>query len=253
MAQCNYDVTTGFSTAVVVEKAATDTVYQISALTSSNAIAVGCTVGQVGTTNQYTSTFTVDPTGAIVTPASCASAFLIVDSNTDGTADEVTFTFLVQTIDGYIFDTDAIFKWKCTTADHNNVVVETFTITCKQTVAAYGLTQNFLKDTSSALPTNGGAAAGGTDGIYVTKSGNFVPALWMKTSGISTNLKIEAVIVRCILADQTKCDDPQANVCNAGRRRRRDVEETGLQNLTTLSTRFTISLFAGSDDQLSGM
>ncbi|KAK3577594.1 hypothetical protein CHS0354_026563 [Potamilus streckersoni] len=124
---------------------------------------------------------------------------------------------------------------------------------CKQTVPAYGLTRNFLKDTSSALPTNGGAAAGGTDGIFVTKSGNFVPALWMTTAGISSNLKIEVMIVRCIRAEQSECDDPEvANTCNTRRRRRRDAQDTGLQNLTALSTRFTISLFSGSDDQISG-
>ncbi|KAK3577593.1 hypothetical protein CHS0354_026562 [Potamilus streckersoni] len=129
MAQCNYDATTGFRTSVVVEKGATDTVYQISALTSSKAIAVGCTVGQVGTTNQYTSIYTVNPTGTTVTPAACASAFLVADSNSDNTVDEVTFTFLVQSINGYIFDTDAVFKWKCTKADPKDVLVETFTMT----------------------------------------------------------------------------------------------------------------------------
>ncbi|KAL3868781.1 hypothetical protein ACJMK2_041544 [Sinanodonta woodiana] len=44
----------------------------------------------------------------------------------------------------------------------------------------------------------------------------------------------------------------QASLCTAGQRRRRAAEDTGLQNQTTLDTRFTISLFAGSNDQVSG-
>ncbi|KAL3868780.1 hypothetical protein ACJMK2_041543 [Sinanodonta woodiana] len=336
IAQCNYAATTGFKTTVIVEKGATDTVNQIAALTSINAIATGCTVPQDGTTNMYTAIFTVDPTGATTTPAACGTggAFQITYASVGSNADEVTFTFLVQTIDGFVQNTDIIFRWKCTTADHNNVAVETFTIAtlpvknldlksqlelevykgsddslitpsstlelggsyylklkhtyansknrpigiyvnrlifyegtdsttiphvvaidngCKQTVPAYGLTSNFLKDAANSVAlAGGGAAAGGTDGVYVTESGMFQPALWLKSTGISNILKIEADVVQCLLADQSKCDDPQASLCTAGKRRRRAAEDTGLQNQTTLETRFTISLFAGSNDQISG-
>ncbi|KAL3868777.1 hypothetical protein ACJMK2_041540, partial [Sinanodonta woodiana] len=73
IAQCNYHVTTGFKSTVYVEKGATDTVFQIAALTSSNATAAGCTVPQDGITNLYTSTFTLDPTGATVNPFACGT------------------------------------------------------------------------------------------------------------------------------------------------------------------------------------
>ncbi|KAK3577587.1 hypothetical protein CHS0354_026556 [Potamilus streckersoni] len=332
MAQCNYDATSGFKTTVVVEKASADTIYQILALSSSNALAAGCAIAQVGTTDQYTSIFTVDPTGTTFNPTQCGSAFHVVDTNSDGNKDEVDFTFLIQTTNGYVFDTDVVFKWKCTKYDHNNAIVETFTISsftednlrlktnlalevydstdaqktsgsqltlggsyylklkhtyansknkqvgiyvnrlvfyegvdstttpnvvaidngCKQTVQAFGLAQNFLKDASSTLPTGGGLTTGGTDGVYVIKSGTFQTALWMKSTGISSTLKVEATIMQCLYADQAKCDDPQTNVCSAGRRRRRSAEDTGLQNLTQVSTRFTISLFGGSADQVSG-
>ncbi|KAL3868775.1 hypothetical protein ACJMK2_041538 [Sinanodonta woodiana] len=332
MAQCNYDATLGFSTTVGVEKATTDTVHQIVALTSTSTIVAGCTVSQVGTTNQYTSTFLLHPTGTDVSPSECGAAFTKVDSDSDGLVDEVTFTFLVQSIDGYILNTDDIFQWKCTKADHNNVIIQTYTISslpvtnlnlksqlalevfdadgplvnpnaeltlggsyflrvkhtyansknqqigiyvnrlvfyegtdstsiphvvsieggCKQTVTAYGLSTNFVKNVNSVLPVGGGAAAGGTDGVYASDSGTFQPALWLKSTGISTSLKIEADIVQCLLADQSKCDDPQTSLCSAGNRRRRAAEDTGLQNLTTLGTRFTISFLAGSNDQISG-
>ncbi|KAL3868774.1 hypothetical protein ACJMK2_041537 [Sinanodonta woodiana] len=124
---------------------------------------------------------------------------------------------------------------------------------CKQTVTAYGLTTNFVKNVNSVLPVNGGVAAGGTDGVYASDSGTFQPALWLKSTGISTSLKIEADIVQCLLADQSKCDDPQTSLCSSGKRQRRAAEDTGLQNLTALGTRFTISLLAGSTDQISGM
>ncbi|KAL3868778.1 hypothetical protein ACJMK2_041541 [Sinanodonta woodiana] len=334
IAQCNYDATTGFKTTVIVEKGVTDTVNQIAALTSINAIAAGCTVPQDGTTNRYTAIFTVDPTGATVTPAACGTgnAFQISHASGGSNADDVTFTFLVQTIDGYVENTDVIFRWKCTTADHNNVVVQTFTIAtlpvddlhlksqltldvykdsdgslvtpsstlelggsyylklkhtyansknrpigiyvnrlifyegadsttiphvvaidngCKQTVPAYGLSANFLKDAANSVIPVGGGATGSTDGVYVTASGTFQPALWLKSTGISTTLKIQAEIVQCLLADQSKCDDPQTSLCGTGKRRRRAAEDTGLQNQTTLGTRFTISLFAGSNDQIS--
>ncbi|KAL3868776.1 hypothetical protein ACJMK2_041539, partial [Sinanodonta woodiana] len=248
---------------------------------------------------------------------------------------DVTFTFLVQTLDGFVRNTDIIFRWKCTTADHNNVIVQSFTIAslpdnnlnlksqltlevydeaddslvtpnseltlggsyylklkhtyansknrpigiyvnrlifyegadsttlphvvaidngCKQTVPAYGLSVNFLKEEyTSVTPVGGGAAAGGTDGVYVTESGIFQPALWLKATGISTTLKIEADVVQCLLADQSKCDDPQTSLCSTGKRRRRAAEDTGLQNQTTLGTRFTISLQTGTKDDKETM
>ncbi|KAK3577584.1 hypothetical protein CHS0354_026553 [Potamilus streckersoni] len=334
IAECNYDATSGFSTTVLVEKGASDIIYQISALSSTNAVVPGCTIAQVGTTDQYKSTITVDTAGSTFNPTACGSAFQVIDTYSDGSNDEVTFTFLIQTTNGYLFNTDVAFKWDCTTADHNNVGIETFTFAslpvkdldlksqlalevydstddtqktsgsqltlgrsyyiklkhiyansqnkqvgiyvnklnfyegsdstsvpnvvaindgCIQTAPAYGLAQNFAKDAaSSTLPTNGGLAAGGADGVYVIKSGIFETALWMKTTGISANLKVEAVIVQCLYNDQSKCDDPQANVCVSGRRRRRSFEDTGPQNVTRLGTSFTISLLRGSADQGSG-
>ncbi|KAL3868773.1 hypothetical protein ACJMK2_041536 [Sinanodonta woodiana] len=333
MAECYYDVTTGFFTTVGVEKAETDTIHQIAALQSTSTIVAGCIVTQDGISNRYISKYTLDPAGASVSPAACETAFTKIDSNSDGTVDEVYFTFLVQSTKGYVLNTDIIFEWKCTTSDHGKATIQSFSITalpinslnlksqfalevcdatgsvvdpyteltlggsyflrvkhtyansknrqtgiyvnrlvfyegtdsttspyvvsieggCKQTVLAYELTANFLKDADNSIPlVGGGAAAGGTDGVYVTTSGIFKPALWLKSTGISANLKIEADIAQCLFDDQSSCDDPETNVCVGGMRRRRAAEDTGLQNLTTLGTRFTISLLAGNNDQISG-